>query len=240
MRSTRSDAAGRFSFGDLSAGEYAIYARQHGRPESKRVGRVVQDGQVIDDVEILLATGSSIGGRVTDARGDALAGVYVMARAADVEGPGVVSNAFTSDSTNARGEFEIHGLDAPVYQLDCIPLSAEDAHTDEPLIRTTVERVAVNSEGVIVVVRRGASIRGTVVDASGTPLLGYLVLAMGPGDTGGSAATNAAGEFAIPVPTGAVYKLELRGPPTTERGNTVLVTVPDTAAGTRGLVLTVP
>lgn len=240
-RSTRSDAAGRFSFGDLSAGEYSIYAEQQGRPASKRVGRVVQDGQVIDDVEILLVTGASIGGRVTDAQGHAIADAWVIVRAVDVEGPGVVSHAITCPySCDARGEFRIENLDASVYRLDCYSSSVGDAFDDEPLLMTTVERVAANSQDLIVVLRRGAFIRGTVVDASGAALVGYMLLAIGPGDAGGSAATNAAGEFAIPVPAGSVHTLELRGPPTTERGKIVLVTMPDVAAGTRGLVLTVP
>jgi protocatechuate 3,4-dioxygenase beta subunit len=154
-RSTRSDAAGRFSFGELSAGEYSIYAQQHARPASRRVGRVVQDGQVIDDVELLMVTGAAIGGHVVDAQGQAIAGVWVTVRAVDVEGPGVVSDAVTCPyDCDARGEFRIENLDASVYRLDFHAPSVGDAVHDEPLLDTTVERVAVGSEDLIVVMRR--------------------------------------------------------------------------------------
>jgi Carboxypeptidase regulatory-like domain len=241
-RHTRSDAAGRFSFGDLSAGEYSISAIRFDRPPSLSFGHVVQDGQVIDDIEIVLATGASIGGRVIDARGDSVVSARVVA---SVEGRGHVAHAVT----DARGEFKIQLLDgSSEYQLDALPMNVEDAFADEPLIRTTVGRVAVDSKNVIIVMQRGAWIRGTVGDANGAALLGYDVRALDAGDPGVIAmnpnfdravATNAAGEFAIRVATGGVYMLEVRGPPQTAQGNTVLVTVPNIAAGTRGLVLSV-
>jgi hypothetical protein len=108
------------------------------------------------------------------------------------------------------------------------------------LLPTTIERVETYSGEIEVALGRGATIRGTLADASGASLFGYSIVAVGPDGPMHAATTDAPGDFALAVPSGTRWDVEVRGAPGTAAWPKVFLTQPAVAAGTRGSALTLP
>jgi hypothetical protein len=239
-RSTRTDAVGRFSFGDVGGGDYSLQARQRRRPESPKVQLSVADGEIRDDLKILLATGASLRGRVVDPQQRAVAGVQVSSTVIARRDATASDYSRAYARTGADGKFEFKGLDAGDYRIEAHPSDAEDAEPDAPLLPAFVERVTTDSGEIVVVMPRGAPIRGKVIDATGAALFGYTVLGKGPDNASAFGTTNAAGEFALAVASGSVWVLEVHGAMQTDAWQRIFVTQTGVVAGTRDLVLKVP
>jgi protocatechuate 3,4-dioxygenase beta subunit len=229
-RSMRTDGRGRFWFADLAAGRYQLVARVPGRPESAPLELELVTGERREDVVLHLEAGGTLHGVVQDERGGPLAGVYVSARAERLADPAAPAPGHVHAVTRADGGFEIAGLPDGEYALHAYPLETPPASPDEPWLPASVEHVATGAQPVVIELARGASIRGRVLDAAGAPLAGHALAA-----TSGTAEeythTDAEGRFALTVPKGSRWTLEVRGPPQGAAFEEVLLRRADVAPG---------
>ena len=137
-RGTQTDAAGRFSFGELAGGTYSLRARQRGRPDSKSVGVNLAESERKDQVKLLLLTGSRLRGRVVDPEGRPVAEVSLNVNAKKLRDPSNYSGAMTSARSDAQGRFEFLGLGAGEYQLFAGAWRTAGADSDTPLLGVTL------------------------------------------------------------------------------------------------------
>ncbi|MEO6710005.1 MAG: carboxypeptidase-like regulatory domain-containing protein [Planctomycetota bacterium] len=238
-RGTRTDAAGRFSFGELAAGTYSLRARQRGRPDSKSLGVSLAESERKEQVKLLLPSGSRLRGRVVDPEGRPVAGVSLSVNATKLREPSTSTGAMTSARSDADGRFEFLGLGAGEYQLFAGAWRTEGADSDTPLLGTTLDSVSTDSQDLEIVLARGATIRGSLHDASGAAVFGYSITNQGQTGQNRLISTDANGEFCLTVPAGSSCELEVRGPVVAD-WNQVLLVEHAVAAGTRGLKLVLP
>jgi len=140
--STWTDSAGRFAFTSLPAGPYSLVVEKStymaGRyPEAGRTIRsnlkplALTEGEILDNVTVMMYHGGSISGRVVDAHGDPVeaARVGVMRL---VSGRSPLSQ--NQSSTNDLGEFRLARLEPGNYILFVSPQRNEMFRSEEPFI----------------------------------------------------------------------------------------------------------
>jgi protocatechuate 3,4-dioxygenase beta subunit len=126
---TTTDQTGHYAFLNLTPGEYSIEARQPGfaqnSDDSTRKMVTVAAGQAIEDVDIWLARGGAIAGRIVDATGAPMAELRVMVLR-HVDRPGMEGRllpaAGQGQQTNDLGEFRVYGLPAGTYYVAAAPM----------------------------------------------------------------------------------------------------------------------
>src|SRR4030095_16782163 len=92
-----------------------------------------------------------------------------------------------------------------------------ESDPDSPWLSDTIEGVASGGEALRLVLPRGVSITGRLVDPSGAPLVGYTILATRAGDRESPGdATDAEGRFHLAVRPGTIWDLAVRGAPQTD------------------------
>ncbi|NOT32096.1 MAG: carboxypeptidase regulatory-like domain-containing protein, partial [Planctomycetes bacterium] len=175
---------------------------------------------------------------VQDEHGNALLGVYVSAQGERLTDPGARPAGHVHVRTPADGRFELVGLPAGEYTLRAYPLETPSPDPGEPWLPATLEHVATGAQPIQIELARGASIRGRVLDAQGAALFGYVVATVARGgDPVEYAQTDAEGRFALTVPRGSSWTLEVRGAPEGEGFRTVFAQREGVLAGTRDLEL---
>lgn len=239
-REGRTDAHGRFAFGSLPAGEFRLYARADGRPDSAELAVTLSEGELRDDCALLYPHGEAIRGTLVDAEGHGLAGVYVSAELSAARAGAVGKHRPEAQvQTGPDGGFELLGLPPGTWSLDFQPYDLA-GDPDAPWLSTSLAGVESGGEPLRVVLPRGASIQGRLLDAAGAALVGYYVIANPPGASGtrGHGAASAEdGSFRIEVEPATVWDLEVRGAPESQLWRVVFHTEPGITAGTRELVL---
>lgn len=246
-RHTVSDARGRFWFGALPAGRFAVHAQGRGRPPSSRVGVTLEEGELRDGFVLVYARGELIHGAVVDAEGRGLGGVYVQARLRVLRGNFLEENERETGSASVRtgvdGLFELHGLPAGNYRLHFYPFETEQ-DPDAPWLSTELDAETVSPDApgdpLRIVLPRGASIRGQLIDVAGSVLVGYMVVGKSADDADSPTATSAEdGSFVLQVRAGTLWDLEVQSPWQSEAWDQVFHRARGIAAGTRGLELIV-
>ncbi len=239
-RSTRSDEQGRFSFGDLPAGSYALEARKRGQPQSAPLVVALVAGEQHEDVRILLPIGSRLFGRVVDPEGRAVTNASLSAEAvAQRESKDASVPSTRSDS---EGKFEFSGLSAGEYRCSVYPVSSEQSSSDAPLLWTTTQAISTESQTeFVIVLPRGETIRGTLLDAKGVPAANYSIFVKAqPGMLSTLAKTDAMGEFRLSVAAGSRMDIEVRGRQEDDTWRTLFLSAPAVQAGTHDLKLVLP
>jgi protocatechuate 3,4-dioxygenase beta subunit len=237
-RVARGGADGRFWFGALPAGTYEIRARRAGAPGSPSRRLEIEEGEMRDGFVLTFPRGEAIRGTVVDETGRGLDGVYVIA---SLEKPRVAGDAARRDGvsvrTDASGAFEIQGLVPGTYGLRLHPYELE-SNPDSPWLSDRIEGIASGGDALRLVLPRGVSISGRLVDPSGAALVGYTILATrdGDGDSPGDA-TDAEGRFHLAVRPGTIWDLAVHGAPQTDAWRSIFAEEPSVAAGTHELVL---
>jgi hypothetical protein len=185
-------ADGRFRL-DVEPGEYKLSARAQGFTGDPVTVTVGESGT--SDVRLALTRGTSIRGRVVDARGQGVAGLPVMAAQADGDGSRFGGMAMTLGD----GTFEIGGLGSGSYTL---------SSQSELGLFALRPGVAAGSDDVTLTLRRGGRALVTVLGPDGAPVRGAFasvrrVSGIVTGGMGGMP-TDARGNTELTAPVGAV------------------------------------
>ncbi len=202
-KSGRTDDLGRFRFTDLSAGSYEVSARIPGLPSKIRTDVTLRNGEVRRDVRLVVPSGESIDGTVTDPDGKPQSEVFVELM------PELPERGATSSlSTGPDGKFHFGGLRAGSYRITARrwwPGNPEDLRV------STAKRgsIAAGTSSLIIALPRAATISGSVVDTTGSPVADAFVLAIDADhDQVDSSDTDPQGRFSVDVPEGSVVTLE--------------------------------
>jgi hypothetical protein len=169
---TMTDTEGRYVFEGIGAGAYRVsafldgYARSDAPPGSFRMspGSVVvavTDGVIRRGVDLALARGGTIGGRVTSAEGIPIKDGIVMAGLIDERGS-VSFDGVSQARTNERGEYTISNLPAGVYWVSVMWFDPEmrKAKVDTDAEPTYFPGTRQPIEAMSLTLQAGSALRG--------------------------------------------------------------------------------
>lgn len=173
----RTDAEGRFTIGNLAAGDYQLQIAAEGYVPFEVTGIRLPTRPSEDDLVVLLRAGGRIRGTVYDMVGSGLADVRVRAFRLpdDEDAPRRRRGRHDAqDNTDEEGKFVLHGLVEGRYEVrfehgDYLSESEDvvvSLDRPEPLVTASLER--------------GAEIEGRVYSASGAVQNGGNVILVGP------------------------------------------------------------
>jgi hypothetical protein len=211
-RLTTTDAEGRFEFKDLPAGRWDISASKagfvtlrYGQRRPFEAGRPIElaDKQVMDRADVSLPRGAAITGHVFDEFGDPIAGARVVVmRYQVVQGIRRLTPTGGGDQSDDTGAFRVFGLMPGDYYVSAtvraLPVDdPADATSYAPTYFpgtgsvTEAQKVTVGlgqEQGNVsfsLLPVRTVRVMGTVIDSSGAPLTGG-VLMLSPSDQVGA------------------------------------------------------
>jgi hypothetical protein len=249
LRSTTTDASGRYEFTDLPAGRYIVMASKggyvqlsYGQTRSSEPGKPVEIlvGRTIEDIDFALPAGAVITGRVVDEFGDpADEAVVTILRSQNFEGGRRLVPIGVPVVSNDLGEFRLFGISPGQYYLSA---TASNRVVDPPpdtggppnysttyFPSTTdpaeAQRVSIGigqtiSEVVIALVPTiKVRITGTVVDSQGRPMTGQVLMLARDGSSFAANPIRSDGSFTIDRVTAGTYTLQATGP-SEERAST--------------------
>ncbi|MCC7015062.1 MAG: carboxypeptidase regulatory-like domain-containing protein [Planctomycetes bacterium] len=208
-REVRSDQLGRFEFADVAPGAYVLRLQRRDAHEHIERAITVERGAATRDVRLIVPTGLAIAGRVTSGDDGPLPTVYVSA---DPEGEGRSGDV----QVGPDGRFRVTGLDSVSYTLNVYPYETETDHrAGRVFLTTVVEHVSAGTGDVAITLRRGALIRGRVLDLDGAPVDSAQVLALDiDGEHLDQTVSAIDGSFALEVPLDGLVDLVSANTPT--------------------------
>jgi hypothetical protein len=197
---TTTASNGTYTVEHISAGEYTVvFSDKTETYLTKSAPARVEEGK-LTEVPAMLTKAGSIAGQVTSAAtGDGLSGAKV-----EIEGPENSEEDFHQVTTEASGRYRVRHLEPGHYEIVVFYAGGEYLSQTVSILLGEGEEHTVN-----VRLSEGGKITGTVTNAythTGVEKIG--VYAYIPGHGGGSARTNANGEYTITgLPSGA-YDVE--------------------------------
>ena len=134
-KTVTTDVQGRYEFRDLPAGRFTVRVSKSGFLETRygqihpaKRGRTIElaEGQVLDKVDVALARGGAISGRILDEFGDPVSDATVTAmRLQHVGGQRRLVSANRSSTTSDLGTFRLFGLPPGDYYVSASARHAE-------------------------------------------------------------------------------------------------------------------
>jgi hypothetical protein len=206
---------GRFTLRDLKPGDWSVTAGQSWGSEGEHVPKTVPNVKVgTADLRIAVARGVAISGSLVDGDGKPVSGQFgVNAVGVDAEGRPDHSRQRWSQ-TEGDGSFRLPGLKPGTYDLMVNNWGGGGGEGWAPASR---KGVAAGTDGVTIVMRRGAAITGKVLDEEGKPWSkeGYITVTLS-GETGQQQHSwgqiQDDGTFATqPLESGKSYDLTIQG-----------------------------
>ena len=182
------DAEGRFALEDVVAGKCAVVVTAKGYPPAMAGGIVVEEATTTEGVEVRLAPGSTLKGRVTDAK----SGKPVPEATVSVFPEAGLSGSQAELITDLEGRFE-----SEVLATGKVRVRVE--HEDYEAASTSAE-LKEGGGAVEVPLSRGSSLAGVVLSESRQPVQGAEVSlrganAQGRGYGGDGALADSSGRF---------------------------------------------
>jgi hypothetical protein len=180
-RSRSSSSSGDFTLTGVKLGEYVVEGSAAGYAPSYSVPFYVAEGQEITSVEVRMTEGGTLTGRVLDPQGAPVGHARVRAEDdtyVEVYPPharaivcGWSTDATSSEGrTDSSGRFALHYLHPATYKL----IVSADGYADNTIQTIEVRDGRVEDLGVLVL-DRGATLRGTLRDVSGAPIVAGVV-----------------------------------------------------------------
>jgi protocatechuate 3,4-dioxygenase beta subunit len=189
------DDLGRFTFGDLAAGDYLLTAGEHG---SERVARQVKLAtEDLEGVSLRFEQRRELTVRVVDERRAPVSGVTVYARPRGAED----TYAFTGED----GTVALR-LPMDVRWLDVHTFSNDDAY-----MQPETERLAADAGEHEIVLADAAIVAGRLLDPGGAPIRMAMLEARRGEEAVGSTTTDAQGGFRLAVSPGGPVDVYFRG-----------------------------
>jgi protocatechuate 3,4-dioxygenase beta subunit len=175
-RGTQSRADGSFTLLGLGAGPYGIDVSASGGAGGFRPKHVDDVAVGAKDLEILVDEGLSISGVVVSADGKSVGQMALRATPVDSGGsPFDVESGASRNGGNAwtdmHGKFAIAGLAPGAYRVEVAPWGG----SNQGWVVEPKQEIQAGATGVRLVVGRGASLAGVVVDESGKPIAGAML-----------------------------------------------------------------
>ncbi len=205
----RTDDLGRFRFNDLAKGTYTLKITRAGRQQIGPRQIAVATGQGTENIEILIPVSGVIAGAVLGPDGAPFPQANVSLRS---ELGSEASSTWVA--VDEIGRFRFEGVTPGTYQINARPGSNWDNPSEsEVLLSTRMDGVEAGQEGLSLMLRRGRTITGNVVDALGNPVPSAGVKAF---DMQGRQVlfvfANPKGFFSLALPVGEVVDLEVQPP----------------------------
>ena len=192
----------------------ALEASRSGFVAALRPGLTWKTGQALHGIELVLRVGQTARGKVVDAETKPVAGAEIRVAAADRRGGGRgFFRARPTDTkpdavTGADGSFSVSGLQEGRYQVTATHEGFAPA--SEPSLPIPQKDGAVWPP---IVLSRGASVAGVVVDEQSAPIAGAVVATLAQGAEPQSASTDGQGAFRIgDLPRGRALMLGVSAP----------------------------
>jgi len=162
------DSAGKFNVSGLSPGTYRIsVARWGGSNQGWVLPPMEPVAAGAKDLRLQVAKGLSVAGVVVDEDGKPLASAWVNASVVDPPAPGE-SNEPRGAQSKADGTFEVAGLErGKTYSVQAVM---------EGRVGAKIENVAVGAKELKLVLVKGLTTTGRVLDASGKPFSGVRLM----------------------------------------------------------------
>lgn len=207
-RSGRTDDRGVFAFDELAAGNYVVELNRDGHRPAATRSVSLNSGERREDVDLVLASGVTLSGRVHDRDGHGLREVNVSIE------PTVEGLSDCDVRTKDDGTFTARGLVPGLYRIQLWPGRFDSDDPDAKyFVHASFERQVADGTVLDLQLEEGVWLRGTVVDADGRPLAGARVLTQGPeqGYREG-ARTDSQGRFRIGVERDKYYAVMAQRP----------------------------
>jgi RNA polymerase sigma factor (sigma-70 family) len=161
----RSDAAGQFAFDAIEPGSYQLMA-SHDRLVARGPGRSFDALESVEGIVLALEPGLSVGGRITDPRGQGLSGVELRVVSFDLNEGAPVASA----RTGADGSYRVDGLLAGGYRLMVDGDALGFAREERPLDLTPGPPRKLDLQ-----LKSAPRLTGRVLGVDGQPARGVLV-----------------------------------------------------------------
>lgn len=239
------DADGRFEFRELPAARYSVMASKGGyvpaqygqRQPGEAPGRQLElaDGQVVENIELVLSPGGVIVGRVVDEFGEPVADAFVAAqRYGLMNGRRRLVPAGRSMQSNDVGQYRIHGLPPGSYYVSAsfrgemsggeemgsgemtgyVPTYFPGTPSPSDAQRVRVEAGMEVMADIQLVPTKVSQVSGIVVDSAGRPATDGMVMAQARGDfpfgPGNSTQIRQGGAFTLNGLAPGTYDLQVR------------------------------
>jgi protocatechuate 3,4-dioxygenase beta subunit len=211
----RTDDAGRFTLSSLPAGTYSIRAFAEGYPEGRSDNVSLEEGDVVQDVQVVLEKGIPYRVQVVDAGGQPLAQAMILVR----DSAGDLVNFAHPARSNQDGIAELAGLRPGLYRITAL----HSAYAPSSI----TAQVAEGASEPTIAMRPGGGVQATVLNQKGRPVQGAVVdivneknenvaddvlhLAMMTGQGGGPASvTGSSGTLSLGQVTPGTYRAVAR------------------------------
>ena len=207
-RSGRTDDRGAFAFDELATGNYVVELNRDGHRPAATRSVSLSSGERREDVDLVLASGVTLSGRVHDRDGHGLRGVNVSIE------PTVEGLSDCDVRTVDDGTFTARGLVPGLYRIQLWPGRVDSDDPDAKyFVHASFERQVADGTELDLQLEEGVWLRGTVVEADGSPLVGARVLTQGP-DQGyrEGARTDSQGRFRVGVERDQHYAVMAQRP----------------------------
>jgi hypothetical protein len=211
-RRCTTDDRGRFVFLDLAAGDYVVSASKFDSHDRIRVPRSVEAGAAENDLELVLTRGYAIDGRVFASDGEVVSKCYCSIDPEDGQG--------TNGDVEVRpdGTFHAGGLAAGQYTLTVYPYASEaDRASGRSYESIRIEHVVAGASALRCEVPVNALVRGTLLDAGSSPVVGRWIAAFDGNQKLAAVTTAADGTFAMPLRKGLAVWVGVMPPPDPDR-----------------------
>jgi RNA polymerase sigma-70 factor (ECF subfamily) len=159
------DELGRFAFADLAEGAYDVFAEVPGAPDLQQHAVVPPDGDALD-VTVQAAKSNGVEVRVTDEKGDPVAGADVLAFGSD--------DSFLHASTDAHGSARVQ-IAAPRADVDVFADGLPRS-----FFACEQQRWSPGVATLTFVLREGDPVDGLVLDPDGKPVVRAVLRFEGP------------------------------------------------------------
>jgi len=201
LRSTSTDARGRFHIGDLEPGKHRMRFVAEGYRALENVEVELAEGQARRDLRVVMDAGLSIEGRVLDPFGNALESTSVWVTSAGVD-------ERVHATSDAGGRFKLASLARGVHTLHAVHDPIQVGGQRIELAQANVSGVAAGTTDVSIQLARVSTIEGIVEDAGESPVAYAGVVARdAQGEDVDSTFTDASGRFRVRVAEKATVDL---------------------------------